>query len=275
METEYPKVKRACRDVTEAVDVPDDPVGVILGSGLGSFVDVVNVNDRLDYEDITNFASSGVDGHNGSLVFGDVAGTDVIVMDGRVHYYEVQEMGPVVRPTRVLAELGVDTLVVTNAAGGINRDFSPGDLMILEDHLNLMGTNPLMGHHDPEFGPRFPDMSTPYSEDLRSQFRTIVESSDDLTVRKGVYAAMTGPSYETPAEVSMLDTLGADAVGMSTVPETIVANQMGLDVLGVSTITNHAAGVTGEPLSHTEVKEVANEIEEPVNEVMVEFLSNF
>lgn len=253
--------------VAEAVDAvqagtdhrPD--TALVLGSGLGHLADRVQDQQRFSYADLPGFRASTVEGHTGELVLGELHGRDVVAMQGRSHYYEHGEMDPVVAPVRVMRRLGASELVVTNAAGGIGEDLGPGDLMLLTDHLNMMGTDPLIGPHDGSFGERFPDMTEPYSPRLQDRARAVAADLG-LSLEEGVYAAMSGPSYETPAEVEMLRALGADAAGMSTVPECIVANQEGMDVLGVSSITNHAAGITGEPLSHEEVLEVTEEVQD-------------
>ncbi len=249
----------------EAVDfikkkIPVEPeIGVILGSGLGMLAAEVEDVKRIYYSTIPNFPVSTVEGHEGQLVFGRLAGKQVVLMQGRFHFYEGYPMEQVVLPVRVMYKLGVRVLIVTNAAGGINRDFRPGDLMIITDHINLMGTNPLIGPNYDEIGPRFPDMSEAYNRQLVELAEKVAEK-EGIAYRKGVYAALTGPSYETPAEIKYLRILGADAVGMSTVPEVIVANHAGLKVLGISCVTNMAAGVLPVKLSHQEVIETAERV---------------
>lgn len=237
---------------------------ITLGSGLGSFTDKIDVLERIDYEEITGMRSSTVEGHKGEFVIGSVNGVNLIAMNGRIHYYEVGNMKPVVQPIRILSRLGINQLVLTNASGGVNENYSPGDLMIIEDHINQMGDNPLIGEHKESYGSRFPDMTDAYDTDLREVAKNLSQETY-LDVHEGVYVANSGPTYETPAEIRKIREFGGDAVGMSTVPECIVANQEGMSVLGISTITNHAAGVTGEPLSHEEVKETASRIEKPMN----------
>ena len=235
---------------------PDEPrVGVVLGSGLGAFADRITDAVTMPYAELPNFAESGVAGHRGELIVGRVAGVTVAVMAGRVHYYEGHSMERVTFPMRVLAGLGVSTVIITNAAGGTNPDYAPGDFMVIRDHINLTGQNPLRGPNDDRLGPRFPDMSEAYSRRGREALRRAA-SKVGVNLREGVYAGLAGPSYETPAEITMLRTLGADAVGMSTVAEVIVAAHAGLEVVGVSVITNRAAGLSATPLSHDEVKEV-------------------
>lgn len=233
---------------------------VVLGSGLGQFADMLGNPIPVDYGDIPHFHKSTVPGHAGRLVIGEVApGFDIACMQGRFHYYEGHDMQTVVFPVRCLRQLGAEFLIVTNAAGGINAGFKPGTLMMIEDHLNLMGDNPLKGENFRELGLRFPDMSEAYSKKLRQIAERIAEQKG-ITLQRGVYVAMSGPAYETPAEVRMLRTLGADAVGMSTVPEVIAANHMGMQVLGLSCVTNLAAGISPHKLSHSEVMETAEQV---------------
>jgi len=233
-------------------------IGIILGSGLGETAEEIN-GISVPYSEIPGFKSSGVHGHAGKLVIGELNSKTVVAMQGRLHYYEGNTIQEVVYPVRIMKLLGITKLIVTNAAGCVNTGFNPGDLMIIEDHLNLLGNNPLIGKNHDEFGPRFLDMSYAYDKD----FITLAENTAkelNIKTQKGVYAAMTGPTYETPAEVRMLRTLGADAVGMSTVPEVITANHMGIKVLGISCITNMAAGILDQPLNHEEVIETANKV---------------
>ncbi|ADG82513.1 purine-nucleoside phosphorylase [Thermincola potens] len=234
-------------------------LAMILGSGLGILADAVEDKKVIDYKDIPNFPVSTVEGHAGQLVFGRLEGKKVLLMNGRFHYYEGYHIKEVVYPVRVMQLLGIKILLVTNAAGGINHAFAPGDLMIIEDHINLMGTNPLLGPNEEEFGPRFPDMSEAYNKGLRKLAERVAKE-EKIEYRKGVYAGLAGPSYETPAEIKYLRYIGADAVGMSTVPEVIVANHGGMRVLGISCITNMAAGVLPQKLSHEEVMETANRV---------------
>ncbi|MBU7007705.1 purine-nucleoside phosphorylase [Phosphitispora fastidiosa] len=234
-------------------------VGVILGSGLGVLAAEVKNQQRLHYSELPHFPVSTVEGHEGQFIFGELSGKNVALMQGRFHFYEGYAMEQVVFPVRVMQKLGVRVLLVTNASGGINRDFSSGDLMLITDHLNLMGTNPLIGPNYDDIGPRFPDMSEAYDREL-IRIAEEVARKNGLACRKGVYAGLTGPSYETPAEIRYLRTIGADAVGMSTVPEVIVANHAGIRVLGISCVTNMAAGVLPQRLSHAEVMETANRV---------------
>jgi purine-nucleoside phosphorylase len=238
---------------------PAADVAVVLGSGLGDFAGGLKDGTAIPYEQVPNWPRSAVIGHAGRLVVGSLAGKRVAALSGRVHFYEGHDMRTVTFAARVMGVLGVPSVVLTNAAGGINLSFEPGTLMVIDDHLNLMGTNPLVGPNDERFGPRFPDMSEVYS----SRLRRVADSSAQAlgqTVPHGVYVGLHGPSYETPAEIRYLRTIGADAVGMSTVPEAIVARHMGMEVLGISCITNMAAGVLPQPLVHDEVMEVARRV---------------
>ncbi len=228
-------------------------VGLVLGSGLGSFAEKLKNRVAIPYQEIPRFpVPSGVVGHAGELVLGDVGRTPVAVLSGRVHFYEGRPMTDVVFPVRVLARLGVGAVVLTNAAGGVRRTFKPGDLMLITDHVNAFGTNPLIGPNEEALGPRFPDMSEVYDRALR---RLAKETARSLKVplREGVYLGNSGPSYETPAEIRAYARIGADAVGMSTVPEAIALRHAGVRVLGISTITNMAAGILPQPLVHSEV----------------------
>jgi len=234
-------------------------VGVVLGSGLGDFADAVAEPTVIPYADVPHFRSAGVVGHAGRLVLGRIGPVTVAILRGRLHYYEGHDIGDVVFPVRVLAKLGVRSLLLTNAAGGIHREFRPGDLMVIRDHINMMGLNPLRGANDERLGPRFPDMSAVYDP----AFQDIIAAALVETGRpahRGVYLALNGPSYETPAEIRMFAALGADALGMSTVPEAICARHMGLRVAGISCITNLAAGLSAQPLNHQEVIETGERI---------------
>jgi len=236
-------------------------LGVILGSGLGALADLVEEKVVIPYKDIPHFPISTVEGHAGQLVFGKVEGRKVVVMQGRFHFYEGYTMQEVTFPIRVMQVLGVTGLIVTNAAGGINTDFHPGDLILIKDHLNMMGDNPLRGANLSNLGPRFPDLSEAYNRDWRQKGLAIAKDLG-INPHEGVYVAVSGPNYETPAEIRYLRSIGADMVGMSTVPEVIVANHGGMQVLGISCVTNMAAGILGQKLSHVEVMETAGRIEE-------------
>lgn len=231
-------------------------LGLILGSGLGGFADGLADAIAIDYADIPGFPVSRVHGHSGRLVFGTRQGVPCVAMQGRAHVYEGHSAAASAFPARVLVALGARTLIITNAAGGINAAWPPGTLMMIRDHIDLLRDHPLRGINDERVGPRFPDMTNAYAPVLRDICRETA-AAHGITLEEGVYVAMPGPTYETPAEVRMLRTLGADATGMSTVPEVIVANHMGARVLGISCITNQAAGITGAALSHDEVTETA------------------
>lgn len=231
-------------------------VGIILGSGLGSFADTIENRVEEPYSDIPGWPVSTVGGHAGKLVTGRLGNTDVIVAAGRAHLYEGYTAQQTAYPIRELVRRGVTSLVITNAAGGINLGYKPGDLVLISDHINLMGVNPLMGPNDETFGPRFPDMSEAYS----SAYRAIARQAGVL--KEGVYAALAGPSYETPAEIRYLRTIGADLVGMSTVPEVIAANHVGIQVLGISCVTNMAAGILPQKLTHAEVIETGERVKD-------------
>ena len=234
-------------------------LAVILGSGLGDFVDALENVKAIDYKDIPGFPVSTVAGHAGRWVAGELHGKKVCMMQGRFHAYEGYDMFSVTLPVRVMAQMGVKTLIVTNACGGVNLDFKAGDLMLISDFINLSGKNPLIGPNLDAFGPRFPDMSRAYD---REHMALAKECAKELGIdlKEGVYCWMNGPCYETPAEIRMARTLGIDAVGMSTVPETIVGNHSGMRVLGVSCITNMAAGVLDQPLNHQEVVETSSRV---------------
>jgi len=233
--------------------------GIVLGSGLGDFANSLDEAVAIPYSDIPHFKRVSVPGHAGRLVLGKAAGAPVAVLQGRYHYYEGHDIADVVFPVRVLARLGVRQVLLTNAAGGIGSHLAAGDLMLIRDHLNLMGVNPLHGENDERLGPRFPDMSLVYDAELREIVADDMKRMK-IAVKSGVYAALSGPSYETPAEIQMLARLGADAVGMSTVPEAIAARHMGARVVAISCISNLAAGISKRPLSHEEVTATADRV---------------
>jgi purine-nucleoside phosphorylase len=235
---------------------PHPTVGLVLGSGLGSFADTLHKPTVIEYRDIPHFPVSSVEGHAGRLVIGELSGVHIAAMQGRVHFYEGHDLVKVTFPIRALILLGCKTLVITNAAGGVNPALKPGELVLIKDHLNLFPEGPLRGGHDERLGPRFPDMTQAYSLELRDVARRVGKSLK-IDLKEGVYAGLPGPSYETPAEVRMVRILGADLVGMSTVPEVVVANHQGARVLGISCVTNQAAGLSGAKLSHQEVTETA------------------
>ena len=234
-------------------------VGLILGSGLGVLADEIQNAVKIKYNDIPNFPISTVEGHAGQLVIGNLEGKQVVAMQGRFHYYEGYSQQEITFPVRVMKALGVDTIVVTNAAGGSNTNFNPGDLMVIKDHINLSGNNPLIGKNDERFGPRFPDMSTAYNPKYVALVKKCAKELN-MNIQEGVYAFFSGPTYETPAEVRMAQILGADAVGMSTAPEVIVASHSSMDVIGISCITNMAAGILDQPLDHEEVIETTQKV---------------
>lgn len=248
-------------------------LGIVLGSGLGNFGSRIRVDQAIPYEDIPHFKPSRVAGHAGRLLLGSVAGKKVICQQGRFHYYEGHTPQEVVFPVRTMAHMGAKTLIVTNAAGGINPGFEPGTIMLIRDHINMTGTNPLIGPDEPELGPRFPDMSFAYDPELA---RLMHRSAQDLSMalREGTYLGLAGPSYETPAEIRMFRNWGADAVGMSTVHEVIAANQRGMRVLGLSCISNLAAGMTDAPLSHDEVKEVTTRMGDQFETLVLKWIEN-
>ena len=240
--------------------IPRQPrIGLILGSGLGDFADTLADPIRIPFSEIPGFPQPAVQGHAGALVFGRKSGRFIAVLQGRAHYYEGHSQQEITLPIRVLSAIGVRTLVITNAAGGINKNYNPGDLMLICDHINFSGCNPLIGPNLDQFGPRFPDMTDLYSAELRQDIKEMAAFLG-LRLREGVYLMTSGPSYETPAEIRMFRAMGADAVGMSTVPEAIVAGHCGMGVVGISCITNMAAGVLPRKLDHSEVMETAAKV---------------
>lgn len=235
-------------------------IGIVLGSGLGAFVNHIDSDCEILFSEIPNFAAPSVEGHSGRMVLGHLHGVPLVIMQGRVHFYEGHSMEQVAYPVRTMAMLGIETLCLTNSAGGLDPNMQPGDLMVIEDHINLMGDNPLKGPNIKNLGPRFPDMTEAYDRELTS---TMLEILEEQKVRhwKGIYCGVSGPTYETPSEVRFLQTIGGNAVGMSTVPESIAANHLGLRVCAVSCITNPAAGIHNTKLTHDEVTEMANSVE--------------
>lgn len=252
---------------------PHQPkIALVLGSGLGAFADEIQNAVAIPYEEIPHFARSTVEGHAGRLVLGQVEGVHVAVQQGRFHYYEGYEMSQVIFPMRVFGRLGIESVILTNAAGSVRTGFKPGNLMLIRDHLNLMGVNPLRGANDERFGPRFPDMTEVYDKQMqeiayleskaiaKERFENGVDKDYTSFMWRGVYCALSGPTYETPAEIRMFRLLGAGAVGMSTVPEAIAARHQGMKVLGISCITNLAAGMSDEPINHQEVMETGAQV---------------
>lgn len=234
-------------------------IGIVLGSGLGPFADTLEDAVHIPYNSIPHFAASGAVGHANELVIGKIAGKTVVAMKGRFHYYEGFTLDQVTFPIRVMKALGIEKLIITNACGAVNTDFAPGDLMLITDHINLTANNPLIGPNNPELGVRFLDVSEVYNKVMR-QVVIDIAKEQDITLRQGVYAWWTGPTYETPAEIRMIRTLGADAVGMSTVPEALIARHSGIDTIGISCLTNMACGILEQPLSHDEVIETAERV---------------
>ena len=235
--------------------------GIVLGSGLGNVVDAIDVEATIPYSEIPGGAASTVWGHSGKMIIGRAGNLPVVVLAGRMHFYEGHDMRAVVHLARVAGRLGIKNMIVTNAAGGVNTSFIPGDLMLISDHINLMGGNPLLGPNIDELGPRFPDMSEAYPENLRAMAKEVGRDLD-LMLKEGIYLALSGPAYETPAEIRMLRVLGADGVGMSTVPEVMAMSHMGIPVLGISCITNMAAGILKQKLTHQEVMDTTARVQE-------------
>ena len=247
-------------------------IGIVLGSGLGELADEF-CEIKIPYKEIPGFSESTVKGHSGNLVFAEINGKKIVMMQGRYHFYEGHSMDVVTFPIKVMKKLGVQTLIVTNAAGGVNPYFKPSSLMLIKDHINFMGTNPLIGPNDDTLGERFPDMSEVYTKELRNTAHDCARKLG-IPLQEGVYIALTGPTYETPAEVKMVSLLGADAVGMSTVPEAIVASYMKMNVLGLSCICNSAAGISTVGLSHKEVLEAANKAKTNFKKLVLEIIKN-
>lgn len=249
-------------------------IGLVLGSGLGDFADTLEDAVRIPYADIPNFPVCTAPGHAGALVIGRRCGQVVAAMQGRIHYYEGHTMQTLTLPIRVLAAIGVKNLVLTNAAGGANPGYAPGTLMLIRDHINYGFANPLIGPNLDAFGPRFPDVSDLYTRELRENVKEKAAAAG-IHLEEGVYMMFTGPNYETPAEVRMAQILGADAVGMSTAPEALVAGHCGMRIVGVSCITNHAAGVTDQKLDHSEVVEVAARVHDTFQRLVEVILTVF
>ena len=273
MDPIYDKVLRCLESVRKVTDfVPK--VAIVLGSGLGDYADDIHQVAEIDYHDIEGFPVSTVPGHSGKFIFGYVGEVPVVCMKGRVHYYEGYAMSDVVLPTRLMHAMGAKILFLTNASGGINANFSAGTLMMLTDHISTFVPNPLIGPNLDELGPRFPDMSHVYDKDLQDILRTAAKENG-IDLKEGVYIQFTGPSFESPAEIRMAKTLGADAVGMSTVVEAIVANHCGMKICGVSCVCNMAAGISPTPLSHDEVQQAANEAAPKFKKLLTESVKNF
>jgi purine-nucleoside phosphorylase len=262
----YERAEKAARMI-RARTKAEVSVAIVLGSGLGAFADDLTHVVAIPYEEIPGFARSTVEGHAGKLVIGKAGDVTVAAMQGRFHFYEGYSLEDVTFPIRVLKLLGVRTLVLTNAAGALNVEFAPGSLMVISDHINLLGANPLIGPNDDRFGPRFPDLTLVYAAELQNM---VIEEARamGMEMRRGIYAALSGPSYETPAEIHMVRTLGADAVGMSTVPEAIVARHMEMRVIGISCITNLAAGVSNRPIDHGQVMAIGDRVRGQFTELL-------
>lgn len=248
-------------------------IGIILGTGLGGLVNEINIELAIPYKEIPNFPVSTVEGHSGQLIFGTLGGKEIVAMQGRFHYYEGYDMGEVVFPVRVMKFLGVNTLFVSNASGGVNPNFEIGEIMIINDHINLFPTNPLIGPNMDELGPRFPDMSEPYSKRMIAKSKEIAENHN-IRISEGIYAGLTGPTLETPAEYVYIRNIGSDAVGMSTVPEVIAAKHMGMECFGVSIISD--LGVPGKivEVTHEMVQDVATKAEPKMTIIISELIQS-
>ncbi len=270
MSVTYEKLQKSLASIRKVTDFKPE-IGITLGSGLGGLAEKIDKVCEISYKDIEGFPVSTVSGHEGKFIFGTLSGKRVVVMSGRVHFYEGYRMEEVVTPVRIMGLLGAKIVLLTNAAGGINLDFKPGDLMMITDHISLFVQNPLLGQNADELGPRFPDMSTVYDRKLQEKIRQAATATG-VDIKEGVYVQLTGPSYETPAEIRMLRKMGADAAGMSTVVEAIAANHMGLRVAGISCITNMAAGILDQPLNHEEVKATADMVKEKFEKLVMKFI---
>ncbi len=267
------KINESAAYIKSAIGA-EPKIGIILGTGLGGLVGEIDIRKSIDYRDIPHFPVSTVEGHSGRLISGKIGGVEVVAMQGRFHFYEGYTMSQVTLPVRVMKQMGIRTLIVSNAAGGLNPDFAVGTIMVIDDHINMFGTNPLIGPNMNEFGPRFPDMSAAYSKRLKIKAFDIARSLG-IELAKGVYVGTSGPTFETPAEYRMFRLLGGDAVGMSTVPEVIVAHHAGLEIFGISIITN--AGAPGEEpaeASHEDVQKVAAAAEPKMTKIITELVQN-
>ena len=273
MSQAYALLEKWVRAVREVTDFTPE-IGIVLGSGLGDFARLVDRKAEVSYDSLPGFPVSTVAGHAGKLIFGYVRSVPVVVMQGRVHYYEGYSMEQVVAPIRLMGLLGAEKLLLTNAAGGVNTSFTPGDLMLITDHISAFVPSPLRGENPQELGPRFPDMSRVYDKEMGL---AVLEAGEKLgeSLQQGVYLQWQGPNYETPAEIRMFRTLGADAVGMSTVCEAIAARHMGLRVCAISCITNMACGILPQPLSHEEVQQTANRVKDKFQALVLESLESF
>ncbi|MBC8588406.1 purine-nucleoside phosphorylase [Paratissierella segnis] len=266
------KIEESVKYIKNRISIKPE-IGLVLGSGLGDLAEKIKDSIILKYKDIPNFPESTVEGHKGQLIVGTLGDKQVIAMQGRFHYYEGYTLKEITFPIRCMIGLGIDNLIVTNAAGGVNSTFKPGDLMIIKDHINFTGNNPLIGENLDEKGPRFVDMTFAYNKDLMD---IAIRSGKNLNIdlKTGIYMCFTGPTYETPAEVRMANVMGADAVGMSTVPEVIVANHEGIKVLGISCITNMASGILNKPLNHEEVVETSMKVKNEFENLIIDIIKN-
>lgn len=269
----YKKVVDCYESIKERI--PFQPkVALVLGSGLGNYADSMDVKAEISYSEIKDFPVSTVPGHAGKFIFGYVGEVPVVCMKGRVHYYEGYPISDVVLPTRLMKMMGAGILFLTNASGGINTSFGAGDFMLIRDHISCFAPNPLIGQNVDEFGVRFPDMSTVYDRELQDKIRKAAKDNG-INLKEGIYAQLTGPSFESPAEIRMLRTLGADAVGMSTVVEAITANHMGMRICGISCVSNLAAGLSDSPLTHEEVQEAADKAAPLFKKLITESIVSF
>lgn len=268
----YTKLDKA-KDYIRSITDFQPKVGIVLGSGLGNYAGEMDIVAEVPYKDIPEFPVSTVEGHDGRYIFGYVGEVPVVAMKGRVHYYEGYTMEEVVMPIRIMGLLGIENLILTNAAGGINMDFNPGDLMIIEDHISAFVPSPLYGENVDEVGTRFPDMSKIYSPLLMEKIKEAA-IENEVSIQKGIYVQFQGPNFETPAEIRMFRTLGADAAGMSTACEAIAARHMGLNVCGISCISNMAAGILDKPLNHEEVQETANMVADKFQRLITDFVKS-
>lgn len=266
----YEKLQKCAAAVRAKIDFRPE-VALVLGSGLGEYARNMDVKAQIAYSEIEGFPVSTVAGHDGRFLFGYVRGVPVVLMKGRVHFYEGYEMSDVVMPVRIMGLLGAEKLILTNAAGGVNLSFAPGDLMMITDHISTFIKSPLIGPNVEELGTRFPDMSHVYDPELCEKIRQAAGRTG-IKIREGIYLQCTGPNYETPAEIRMIRTLGADAVGMSTVCEAIAARHMGMRVCGISCITNMAAGILDQPLNHREVQETADRVKDSFERLITEVI---
>ena len=272
MNPAYEKLLKCYESVRERIDfVPE--IALVLGSGLGDYGETIDIVATLDYSEIEGFPVSTVKGHKGRFIFGYVKGVPVVCMQGRVHYYEGYPISDVVLPTRLMKLMGAKVLFLTNAAGGVNWDYAPGDFMMLTDHILLTVPSPLIGENIEEFGVRFPDMSNTYRKDLQQVIRQTA-ADNGIKLQEGVYIQLSGPNFETPAEVRMCRTLGADAAGMSTAAEAIAANQMGMQICAISCISNMGCGMTDTPLTHEEVAETADRVAGEFKKLVTESIVN-